>query len=74
MILDDDQIRALVARPGEALNVEIKRWIDPSQPSGVAKIVKAAFALRNRNGGFLVIGIDDKPHISTYRVRGNASK
>ncbi|MCP3468704.1 ATP-binding protein [Bradyrhizobium sp. CCGUVB1N3] len=60
MILDDDQIRALVARPGEALSVEIKRWIDPSQPAGIAKIVKAAFALRNRNGGFLVIGFDDK--------------
>src|SRR6266567_6953878 len=59
MILDDDQIRALVARPGEALNVEIKRWIDPSQPAGIVKIVKAAFALRNRNGGFLVIGFDD---------------
>ncbi len=60
MILDDDQIRALVARPGEALNVEIKRWINPSQPGGVAKIVKAAFALRNRNGGFLVIGVDGR--------------
>jgi hypothetical protein len=23
---DEDQIRALVARPGETLNVEIKRW------------------------------------------------
>ena len=60
MIPDDDQIRALVARPGESLNVEIKRWLDPSNPAGVAEIVKAAFALRNRNGGFLVIGFDDK--------------
>ncbi|MCA1363408.1 hypothetical protein I6F14_23690 [Bradyrhizobium sp. IC3069] len=30
------------------------------QPAGIAKIVKAAFALRNRNGGFLVVGFDDK--------------
>jgi Schlafen, AlbA_2 len=60
MIPDDDQIRALVARPGESLNVEIKRWLDPSEPAGIAKIVKAAFALRNRNGGFLVVGFDDK--------------
>jgi len=59
MIPDDDQIRALVARPGESLAVEIKRWIDPADPAGAAKIVKAAFALRNRNGGFLVVGFDD---------------
>ena len=60
MIPDDDQIRALVARPGESLNVEIKRWLDPADPVAAAKIVKAVFALRNRNGGFLVIGFDDK--------------
>jgi hypothetical protein len=60
MIPDDDQLRALVARPGESLNVEIKRWLDPADPAGIAKIVKAAFALRNRNGGFLVIGFNDK--------------
>jgi schlafen family protein len=59
MIPDEDQIRALVTRPGEALNVEIKRWVDPAEPAGSAKIVKAAFALRNRNGGYLVIGFDD---------------
>jgi hypothetical protein len=60
MIPDDDQIRALIARPGESLNVEIKRWLDPSEVTGAAEIVKATFALRNRNGGFLVIGFDDK--------------
>jgi hypothetical protein len=36
MIPDDDQIRDLVARPGESLNVEIKRWIDPADPAGAA--------------------------------------
>jgi hypothetical protein len=60
MIPDDDQIRSLIARPGESLNVEIKRWLDPADTAGAAKIVKAVFAVRNRNGGFLVIGFDDK--------------
>jgi hypothetical protein len=44
----------------ESLNVELKRWIDPTEPQGIAKIVKATFALHNCNGGFLVIGFDDK--------------
>ena len=60
MIPDYDQVQALVARPGESLNVEIKRWLDPTSAVGIAKIVKAVFAIRNRNGGFLVIGFDDK--------------
>lgn len=60
MIPDDDHIRALIARSGESLNAEIKRWLDPSGVAGIAKIVKATFALRNRNGGFLVIGFNDE--------------
>jgi hypothetical protein len=68
MIPDDDQIRALVARPGESLNVEIKRWLNPSDPTSVAKIIKATFALRNRNGGFLVIGFDSSG-LTTRRFR-----
>lgn len=49
-----------VTRPAEALNVEIKNWIDPTSPQGKAKIVRAALALRNRNGGELVIGFNDQ--------------
>lgn len=60
MIFDEKQIDALVTRPGEALNVEIKRWFDPGEPEGKKKIVKATFALYNRNGGYLLIGFDDE--------------
>ncbi|WP_157091549.1 AlbA family DNA-binding domain-containing protein [Methylobacterium nodulans] len=41
------------------MNVELKRWIDPTDPKGIAKIALAAIALRNRNGGYLVIGFDN---------------
>jgi hypothetical protein len=41
----------MVERAGESLSVELKRWIDPDQPEGIAKIVKAALALRNHGGG-----------------------
>src|SRR5262245_26977815 len=59
MSIDQSVIDALVAAPAEGLNVEVKRWIDPDANVGIEKIVKATMALRNRNGGYLVIGFDD---------------
>ncbi|MDH4412356.1 MAG: hypothetical protein QE484_03555 [Rhizobium sp.] len=50
----------LVNAPSEGLNVEIKRWIDPAHDAAVAKIAIACMALRNRNGGYMVIGLDDE--------------
>jgi hypothetical protein len=55
-----DHRRSLLLRPRESFAVELKFWFDPRDPVGVSKIVRAAFALRNQNGGFLVIGVDDK--------------
>ena len=45
---------------GESRSVEVKRWLDPTDPKDFAKIVKCLQALRNYNGGNLVIGLDDK--------------
>lgn len=59
---DFSQIQALVDRPTESLSIELKRWIDPDQPEGQAKIVKAALALRNYGGGYLIIGFGDNTH------------
>lgn len=42
--------------PRESLAIELKQWIDLSTPEGAAEIVKACIALRNNNGGRLVIG------------------
>lgn len=54
--IDQQRIDELIAHPSESLNVEIKGWIDPDTPEATAKIIKASLALRNRDGGFLVIG------------------
>lgn len=59
METDSSRIQELIERPGESLSVEIKRWIDPDSPDGIAKIVKAALALRNHGGGYFIIGFDD---------------
>lgn len=52
--------RSLLLRPRESFVVELKSWFDPREPQGLAKIVRTTFALRNQNGGFLVIGVDNK--------------
>jgi hypothetical protein len=59
-MIEKSVIDGLVGNPSESLNVELKRWIDPTEPAGIEKIVKGVLALRNRNGGFLVVGFDDK--------------
>lgn len=46
--------------PRESLNIELKAWFDPNTPEGKAKIVKAAIALRNFNGGYFGIGISNE--------------
>lgn len=60
MPVTSDQIDEILARPREALNVELKSWITPDNPDGQSKIVKAVMALYNRNGGYLLIGFDNQ--------------
>ncbi|MEN6622974.1 MAG: ATP-binding protein [Smithella sp.] len=59
MNIDSSRIQDLIEQPGESLSVELKRWIDPDTPEGIAKIVKTALALRNQGGGYLIIGFDN---------------
>jgi len=59
MEIETSRIKNLVERPQESLSVEIKRWINPDTPEGIAKIVKGAIALRNFGGGYFVIGFDN---------------
>ncbi len=55
----EDLLQRLVDSPQERLGVELKPWLIPSEPEGIAKIAKACLALRNNNGGHLVLGFDD---------------
>ena len=60
MDIDHDLIARLIAQPTEGLNQELKRWLDPCIAVDQAKIIKASVALYNRNGGYLIVGFDDK--------------
>lgn len=55
----DDQLQGLLDRPGETLNVELKPWLKPSENYARVILVRALLALRNQNGGYLIIGIGD---------------
>jgi hypothetical protein len=73
-MIEKSVIDGLVGNPSESLNVELKRWIDPTKLAGIEKIAKGALALRNRNGGFLVVGFDNTsltPDISNEPQNAN---
>jgi hypothetical protein len=55
----EDSIQALVNQPSERLNVELKPWLDLSAKWGQHLLAKSLLALRNQDGGFLVIGFED---------------
>lgn len=60
MEIEFETIQNLIDRPSESLSVEVKRWIDPSDPECISKIVKTMLALRNHGGGYMVIGFDNR--------------
>jgi hypothetical protein len=57
--MDRQELERLIQNPRESLSTELKQWIDPNTPDGIGKIARACIALRNNNGGCLVIGVDD---------------
>lgn len=67
--MDRQELERLIQNPRESLDTELKQWIDPTTPEGRGKIAIACIALRNNNGGCLVIGIknDGKPSPSPPR-------
>jgi hypothetical protein len=66
--VDQQQGEELTQNPSESLALEIKTWIDPDSPEGRAKIVKSCIALRNHDGGRLLIGFNNdtgEPEVNT---------
>lgn len=66
--MDIEQANYLIRTLSETRSTEVKTWFDPTLPEGKAKLVKGLHALRNFDGGSLVIGFDDEtllPDIDT---------
>jgi predicted HTH transcriptional regulator len=58
--MEQEQLKELLRNPTETLQSEIKSWLDLGAPDDRAKIARALLSLRNRNGGQLIFGFDDK--------------
>ena len=52
-----EDLRPLVDYPMERLDAEYKGWLDLSENHGRATLAKAAIALANHGGGYIVIGL-----------------
>ena len=51
-----EDLRSLVEYPMERLDAEYKDWLDLSANPGRATLAKAAIALANHGGGFIILG------------------
>ncbi len=58
--LDEGEAKRLIGAPSESLSLELKAWLNLENPEHKAKLVRAFLALRNYNGGYVVIGFDDR--------------
>ena len=54
------ELQPFISEPREALGVEYKDWLDLSTKEHKATLAKAAIALANHGGGFIVIGFADQ--------------
>jgi predicted HTH transcriptional regulator len=54
------ELQPLVTDPREDIGVEYKDWLDATSNHGRATIARAAIALANHGGGFIVIGFAEQ--------------
>lgn len=58
-----EELRPLIAQPREDLAVEYKSWLDVAgSTEHKAVLAKAAIAIANHGGGYIVIGLEDQGH------------
>lgn len=64
-------IQELVDNPGETLHIELKEWIDLSDPATRAKTARHLAALGNHGGGYFIVGIRDDRSLDEGNHPGN---
>jgi hypothetical protein len=66
-----EKIESILENPRESLSIELKDWIDPTTTDGKLKILKAAIAMRNNDGGIFVIGVKNDGKMNTKDTPSN---
>ena len=62
MMLEDDkleQARRVATQHSEGFSIEHKSWLNLSNPDDQVKLIRACLALRNTDGGWLAIGVEN---------------
>lgn len=59
-----DELLPLVAEPREDLAAEYKGWLDLTETNHKAVLAKAAIAIANHGGGYIIIGCAMTAHSS----------
>lgn len=57
-----EELQPLLAEPCEALDAEYKNWLDLTKKEHRAVLAKAAIALANHGGGYIIIGLKEDDH------------
>ena len=57
-----EELQPLLGEPREDMAAEYKTWLDLTINDHKAVLAKAAIALANHGGGFIIIGFDDHGH------------
>lgn len=57
-----EELQPLLGEPREDLAAEYKAWLDLSRNEHKAVLAKAAIALANHGGGYIVLGYEDQGH------------
>ncbi len=56
------ELQPLVTEPREALDAEYKGWLNLTTNDHKAVLAKAAIAIANHGGGYIIIGLEDQGH------------
>lgn len=66
------ELQPLISEPREELGVEYKDWLDLKTNEHKATLAKAAIALANHGGGFIVIGFAECRSVLQSQARTSA--
>ena len=66
------ELQPLVTEPREALDAEYKGWLNLTVNEHRAVLAKAAIALANHGGGYIIIGLEEQNHRFVASIRPEA--